>query len=276
MIISLVRVIPDSNADLISVDFTGTGNFFPAENCSLTMTNARIIFNINFHEPYNKIDVSFNANYTIYNPDPAQNITLAAPFSPDFANLAATCQIEVDNDQKQFVIYKYHWSDPWAEYLDSADLGITDIRNFILTNISCSENASIKLEYNFNAYIPIDVNVDQLSIYYDVGTSRGWNGTITERVEFKTHGRLPNSYSAFSYCTISNFTSGKSYTWEWTDEKINTNNVYVSYYFPQHRQIRYNTIFIVIASFIGVPIIIGVIIKKINRKRRRLRIEDTK
>lgn len=91
--LSLTQVIDDSNADVVSVQYTGTGNLFPEENCSLIMTNANVIFNIDYQEPYNKIDISFNGNYTIYNPDSSQNITLAAPFSPEFKNLESTCVI---------------------------------------------------------------------------------------------------------------------------------------------------------------------------------------
>jgi len=220
----------------------------------------------------NIIDISFEGNYTIYNPDVSQNITVAAPFSSEFKNLESTCIIKVDNDQKPFTFYQYHWSDPWAEYLDTVEFG--SLYSFVLTNITIVENLSVQIEYSFDAYMIPSVADDQIRIVYNVGTSRAWNGSITERVEFKTHGKLPNSFSSESsyfdnyIFTLTNYSDGQSYTWEWIDETINTNTVYISYSFPHHRTIRMLRIFIILSLYIGVPIIIGVILSILNRKRR--------
>lgn len=279
--LSLGILTPKSNADVITVDYNGTGNFFPAEACSLIMTNASVIFDINYQESLNKIDINFKGNYTIYNPNSSQNITIAAPFSSDFVNLEQSCKIKADNEQKQFTVYQYNWSDPWADYLDSADLGITE-RNFILSNITFPENSSIKLQYSFQAYMTTDISGDNLVIFYDVGTSRAWNGSITERVEFKTYGKLPNSCSNdwgnyyhppdnYSF-TITEFSNYRSYTWEWINETINTNEVFISYSLSM-----YIPISVIIPLFFGlcfgIPIIIGVVIKKINRRRKRLSVK---
>lgn len=273
--ISLTKFIPDSKADVVAVKYTGAGSFFPAENCPLIMTNASVLFDIDYNEPYNRIDISFEGNYTIYNPNTSQNITVAAPFSSEFKNLESTCIIKVDNDLKPFTFFQYHWSDPWAEYLDTVELG--NLHSFVLTNITLVENSSVQIEYSFDAYMIPSVDDDQIRILYNVGTSRAWNGSITERVEFKTHGKLPNSFSSetpyfdnYSF-TLTNFSDGRSYTWEWIDETINTNTIYISYYFPHHRNIRMLRTFTLFSLFIGVPIIVVVIIRKIDRKRNKLK-----
>ncbi|MFW9950695.1 MAG: hypothetical protein ACFFKA_11305 [Candidatus Thorarchaeota archaeon] len=226
MIISFTIVIPNSIADVLAVKYSGTGNLFPEENCSLIMTNANVIFKIDYQESSNKLAINFKGNYTIYNPDVNQNITLAAPFSSEFSNLESTCVIKVDNKTNPFIFIQHHWSDPWDEYLDSVGLGMSDRRNFILTNVTFPENSSIKIEYRFDAYMNEPLNEDELAIFYDVGTSRAWNGPITECVEFQTYGKLPDSYSKsipdiYNYtCTISNFSNGRSYTWKWVNETI--------------------------------------------------------
>ena len=117
--LSLTMIIPNFKADIASVKYTGTGNLFPEENCSLIMTNASVIFNIDYKEQYNRIDIGFKGNYTIYNPDATQNITLAAPFSAEFKNLESTCVIKIDNTIISFEFIQINWSDPWDEYLDS-------------------------------------------------------------------------------------------------------------------------------------------------------------
>ncbi len=134
VLISLTKFIPDSKADVVAVKYTGAGSFFPAENCPLIMTNASVLFDIDYNEPSNRIDISFEGNYTIYNPNTSQNITVAAPFSSEFKNLESTCIIKVDNDLKPFTFFQYHWSDPWAEYLDTVELG--NLHSFVLTNIT--------------------------------------------------------------------------------------------------------------------------------------------
>jgi len=275
VLISLTKFIPDSKADVASVKYTGAGSFFPAENCPLIMTNASVLFDIDYNEPSNRIDIRFEGNYTIYNPNASLNITVAAPFSSEFKNLESTCIIKVDNDLKPFNFYQYHWSDPWAEYLDTVESG--SLHSFVLTNITLVENSSVLIEYSFDAYMIPSVDDDQLRILYSVGTSRAWNGSITERVEFKTHGKLPNSYSNETayfdnyIFTLTNFSDGRSYTWEWIDERIDTNTIYISYYFPHHRNIRMLRTFTMFSLFFGVPIIVVVIIKILDRKRKRLK-----
>jgi len=152
-------------------------------------------------------------------------------------------------------------------------------RNFIITNITFPENSSVKIEYSFDAYI-IHTDTDgDLTIYYDVGTSRAWNGSITERVEFKTYGKLPDSYSIngpslYNYsCTVSNFSNGRSYTWEWVDETIMVDSVYISYRYPYPYLLGRIIPFIIFGCYFGVPVIIGVIIKLRNKRKKRLRVD---
>jgi len=280
MMLSLTFVIPNFKADIASVKYTGTGNLFPEENCSLIMTNASVIFNVDYKEQYNRIDIGFKGNYTIYNPNATQNITLAAPFSPIFKNLESTCVIKIDNNIKPFKLIQLNWSDPWAEYLDSVGLGMSNRRNFILTNVTFPENSSVKIEYGFEAYIDQPNSDDRLYIYYDVGTSRAWNGTITERVEFKTYGKLPDSYSKnipdmynYNY-TISNFSNGRSYTWDWVDETIMIDSVYISYSYPFNRFWGFAGVFIILGVYAGANIILIVIAIKIYNRIKRKRIKS--
>lgn len=280
IILHFTIVIPSSLADVAAVKYSGTGDFFPEESCSLIMTNANVIFNIDYQESNHKIDIGFKGNYTIFNPGISQNLTLAAPFSSEFNNLESTCMIKVDNEINAFNCIQHHWSDPWDEYLDTVGLGMSNRRNFILTNVTFPENSSVKVEYSFDAYMTEEFDDDQLTIFYDVGTSRAWNGSITERVEFKVYGKLPNSYSKvipdiFNYsCTISNFSNGRSYTWEWVDETIMIDSVYISYSFPSHRFLRLAQTFIILAAYFGVSLVIVAIVLKIKKKRHQFQIKS--
>ena len=70
--------------------------FVPVENTPLIMTNASVVIDVNYRESSNKIYLHFNGNYTIYNPNVSQVITLGAPFSLDFTNIEDNCLIKVN------------------------------------------------------------------------------------------------------------------------------------------------------------------------------------
>ena len=117
-------------------------------------------------------------------------------------------------------------------------------------------------------------------IYYDVGTSRAWNGSITESVEFKAHKKLPNSYSTIGpdsnnySCTVSNISDGRSYVWEWVDEIIMIDSVYISYNNPYY-SLRRLTPFILFGSVFGGVISIEIIIQLRKKIKKRLKAEKT-
>lgn len=265
---TLLPYIGNSRADLLEVYAKGTGNFLPMENCSLIMTNASIIFNIEHRT--NRIDISFEGNYTVYNPDESLNMTLVAPFSTDFYNLESTCIVKVGGNITPFSFLEYNFFEsPWEQYLDTR-FDMSGRRKFIVINTTVAENSSIELEYSFEAYTVDPNSVDVLEIYYDVGTSRAWNGSITERVEFKVHGKLPDSYSEYEQgnCTITNIENGKSYAWEWLNEVITTNSVYIKYRNPWRYVLGRIIPFIIIPSVFS-AIIIPIVI--INRRAKRKR-----
>jgi len=265
--------INESKADILMVYRQGLGNFLPEENVLLMMTNANVIFNVDAVYYHRKININFNGNYTIYNPDEAINTTLVAPFSTDFKNLESSCVIKIENTAISYGFLEYNFTDsPWDEYLDWRYIGH---RKFIIINTTFPENDSITIEFSFDAYIDIFEDYDGLDIFYDVGTSRAWNGTITERVEFKVYGNRPDSYSEyrediFEYnCTIFDIEDGISYLWEWENEIINVDSVYISfsYYNPWGRLIP----FILFPSLIAGFIISLVLIRR--RANRRSRVE---
>ena len=281
MCLFLIKFAPECKSDLVPIYMSGTGNIFPEEDCSLMMTNANVIFDINALESSNKIDISFSGNYTIYNPSESRNITIAALFSSKFKDMEATCLIKVEHNVTHFTFIQIDWSDPWNQYLDSVGLGMSNRRNFILSNITFPENSSVEIEYKFDTYITQMDSGGQLYIFYDVGTSRAWNGTINERVEFKTYGKLPNSYSKdgetlYNYsCMISNYSNGRSYTWEWIDETIMIDSVYISYNYPYDYWFGRIAPIILFGSVIGGVIIIEIIIQLRKRRKKRLKAEKT-
>jgi len=258
VILGFPTYIRDSKADLINVYGTGAGNFLPKENCSLVMTNASVIFNVDAEEYLSRINIDFTGNYTIYNPSESMNVTLVAPFSLDFRNLESSCVIKIDNTTVSYDLIEYNFTDSPI-------------------NATFPENDSITIEYSFDANIGISSSVGILNIYYDVGTSRAWNGTISERVEFKVYGKRPDSYSSYRKdhieynCTISDIEDGKSYAWEWENEIINVNSVYISYsYYNPWGKIAFYLFYPSLFALI-IILSVGIKIKKRRNKRKARR-----
>jgi len=271
-VLGLPTYIRDSKADVVMTYGMGAGNFLPEENCSLIMTNVSVIFNVNAEQHLSRIHIDFTGNYTIYNPNESMKVTLVAPFSSDFKNLESSCVIKIDNTTVSYDFIDYNFTDsPWEEYLDWQ---YERNRKFLIINATFPENDSITIEYSFDAHIDIMSSFDILHIFYDVGTSRAWNGTITERVEFRVYGKRPDSYSSyrkdrFEYnCTISDIEVGKSYAWEWENEIINVNSVYISYsYYNPYAKLIF---FILFPSFwAGIIISLVLIRRRYKRKARR-------
>ena len=271
--LGLPTYIRDSKADVVMTYGMGAGNLLPEENCSLIMTNASVIFNIDAERHLSRINIDFTGNYTIYNPSESMKVTLVAPFSSEFKNLESSCVIKIENTTVSYEFLEYNFTDsPWEEYLESRYF--MQNRKFLIINATFPENDSITIEYSFDAHIDITSSFDILNIFYDVGTSRAWNGTITERVEFRVYGKRPDSYSSyrkdrFEYnCTISDIEDGKSYVWEWENEIINVNSVYISYsYYNPYAKLIF---FILFPSFWAVIIIsLALIARRYKRKTRR-------
>ena len=276
VLFALPTYISNSRADVVQVDTRGIGHFLPMENCSLIMTNASVIFNI--EHKTSRIDVEFEGNYTIYNPDESTNVTLAAPFSTNFYNLESTSIVKIGGNITPFSIVEIEIDEfPWSQYLESSHERYYS-RKLIVINTTIPENSSIELEYFFEAYTADPNSVDGIEIYYDVGTSRVWNGSITESVEFRVHGKLPDSYShtysnypgdVIDYnCTVTNIENGKSYLWEWLNEVITADAVFIEYSNPW-RYIWARIVPFIIVPLVLLPLIIPIIIIRRRAKRRK-------
>ena len=163
--------------------------FVPVENTNLIMTNANVIIDVNYRESSNKIYLHFNGNYTIFNPNESQYLTLGAPFSSDFKNLEENCVIRINENIIPFNVTSQDiFDDPWDQYYDFYFHGAFE-RKFLIINISVPTNDSLDIEYVFDSYIANPNYRQAIDIYYDVGTSRAWNGPISERVEFRVKGK---------------------------------------------------------------------------------------
>ncbi|MFW9881302.1 MAG: hypothetical protein ACFFG0_50200 [Candidatus Thorarchaeota archaeon] len=233
---------------------------------SFSLTNANVVFNIDSTDFKHNIGISFEGNYTVFNPNNTTEIQIAAPFSFSESVINSNCTVEVNGTQVSF------------DTGDAYSLGIEDwVMNYtfyyswtiIICSIIIPENGSQTIKYRFNHSMPNPH--DEFSILYDLETSKAWSGNINERVEFRVHGKLPKRYiemslGSYEYSVIiTDIDYGKIYAWEWNNEQINTLRVgirYISIFDPMR---------IIIFVGIAVPIsiiVIGFILIRRRRSRR--------
>ena len=249
------------------------GGFIPEEEINISLLDASVLIDANT-EDFNTLgEMSFSGNYTIFNYDNSANITIAAPFHFYPTN---NCIIMVNGSITPYILYNY-WEDEaetWNEYLVNRT-EIPVYNNFwLLCNITIPENHSLEISYEFNT--PSDIYYPKWGYYYliyDVGTSRIWNGNITETVSINIHGNLPETIYNEEACTIEDCYDGKSYTWNWINECIEFDYVGVSYYFgypPNNPDIISIIIWsLILVGIIAIPIVIfwySIYTKRRNKK----------
>lgn len=244
-----------------------SGGLIHKENASISLLNADVVIHANTSDLNSLGEMTFNGNYTIFNHGIHINISIAAPFLFYPTN---NCRIIVNDSITPYFLY-YEWeteAESWNQYLvNRTDLGLSDYF-WLVCNVSIPENASLKIQYQFstpsNLYFP---KWGHYYLIYDVGTSRLWNGNITEHVTINVHGNLPNTIHDEDECNILDIHNGKSYNWNWDNKLINVNYVGVSYYF-NNRDIDLTFIFaFLIITFIGVISVITYKILKNNSRK---------
>jgi hypothetical protein len=109
------------------------------------------------------------------------------------------------------------------------------------------------------------------TLAYDVATARYWDGNVTERVEFNVYGIPPIEYSNYSTltperkCAVTHYSNYISYLWQWDNEYIIEDMVYVKFRFKAGIPftitywggVQIGAIFLVFAAFL-----------KLTRKRK--------
>jgi len=243
------------------------GGFLPKENVSLSLTDANVLIEVDAINYPDVIRWNFEGNYTIYNPNNSTEITIAIPF---YMSYVANESLQVNGNPTNIddVIYLNNVSDIWNNYLDNLDENY--YRYAYIFNLTFPTNDSLNLQFNFdsltrgiNAYYD---SVGKYDIIYDVGTSRIWNGNITEKVEFRVHGRQPDYRYYANQCNTSEIEDGKSYIWSWNNEIINVNLVGISYQ-PTLQVALFLIIFTIIVIIGGIIGITFFIIKKNSTKK---------
>ena len=194
-----------------------------------------------------------------------------APFSVNRAVVSSNCIVEVNGSQilldvgDPYDLGIEEWVMDYSSYFPSW--------TYIVCNITIPENNSQTIKYKFNGLMPNPLNPlnrnNEFSILYDLVTSKAWSGNISERVEFRVYGKLPDSIIESPMdedrLVIINIDGGRCYTWEWTNEQINTERIGIMY---ETELLKLQLIIIGVSIGIAVAITVATIIFVVRTKKR--------
>ena len=245
---------------------TYVGNTFFLNN-SLYLLDANVKFDVDCTDFRNNISIIFRANYTIYNTNDTKKYVFIAPFafpSLETPNFMVRCNGSLAN----FTVI-----DEWdvEEYNYLADYNPMFPWSLVLCNYTFKQNTTLLLTYQFNRTQPnpVYIGYSEFSVNYILETSKAWNQTMTEKLEFDVWGQQPDSH--VENCTIFPYENGTKYLWEWQDEEIDLDYVGITFLKPPDPMILI-VILIIILSLIALAttIIILVSIRKRNRSPGRI------
>lgn len=245
------------------------GGILYENNNSLYLLEANVKFDIDCTDFLNNISLSFDGNYTIFNPtNNTINTTIYAPFNYNFPTDKSDWHIDVNDTAKEFSLVS-----PFS--LDSM------IRDYLLNYSGYVEyyiaiNSSILAKNKQIIRYGLDISfknplywTDYNFIRYILSSSKAWKNNISENVKFVVVGKLPNYYTEDTNkeCILEDFPNGKSYSWNWHNETIEDDYVGITYRgrLLRPEEILFYTIFIII----GIGIITFLTIFFISRRRRK-------
>ncbi|NVM35431.1 MAG: hypothetical protein HWN81_07535 [Candidatus Lokiarchaeota archaeon] len=249
-------------------------------NCTaplqLSYTNTMITFDATFLS--NKIDILFDANYTLSNQENTTTIPLILLLSlalniseviiKVFANSTPISHDLISVSNRNEIITPIDIQFEW----------FTERYPIILIkcNVTLLKNSTSVLRYHFNGSKsnPFDFK-DLFYIVYHLGTSQEWIGNTTGRVELNVYGKqhhFTTTWIRLAPCHIVDIIGGKSYICEWNNTVSPLMDVGIKFY---RETSPFEEMMEIIAfgfpiSITITGIIIIVLIKRSERKKREI------
>ena len=253
---------------------------FPNSTLPLQLSHINTIISFNATDFSNKIDINFDANYTIFNPGNTTTIPIILPFS--LAKNVSNFMFEVYANNTQ-ILFELLSISPWNENITEIDVHLAwfvEIYPIILirNNVTLLKNSTSVIRYHFSGSMsnPLDSS-DLFYIVHHLGTSQEWIGNSTGRVALRVYGKQPiYGVSGFNLvpCQLMDLIGGKSYICEWNNTKRPWMDIGVSFYrdTSSFEEIWGLIVINLVLYFAIAFIIIFVIVRKKKQKKRKLHI----
>ena len=249
-------------------------DIFPRTNTTVRLININTMITIDATDFYNKIGISFDGNYTLFNPENTTNLTLILPFSLCLDVQNSTFEASVNDSQIPFEVLSNT-----EENLTSTGINLDFLKYFVVhcpitlitSNLTLLENKTYIVNYQFSGSIPKPLGFRNLFyMAYHLETARVWKGNLTQRLEFKVFGKLP-IYSSFGgldgVTQSSDIQGGKSFIYEWNKGKIDTIYVGITYYGSTSEDV-FGIVTMVVLNSLPYIAIISVVVIWLKRRKR--------
>jgi len=197
---------------------------FPNSTAPLQLSYTNTIITFNNVDLSDKIDVSFDATYTIYNQEKTTTLTIIQPFSLAINTSNVIFEVLANNTPISHDLISIS---PWDESIAAIDIQLALIFDerypisLIRSNITLRNNSMsiIRYRYSFSIYNPYDI-MNIFYMVYHIGTSEAWMGNTTGRVELKAYGSQPQFsmvYIRSAPCQVVDIIGGRSCIYEWNN-----------------------------------------------------------
>jgi len=275
LLLNLFSTIPKAVVSIAPIPNQFIGEMFPNCTIPLQLFHTNTIITFNAADFPNKLDIQFDVNYSVYNPENTSIIPAILPFS--FASNLTIFMVDVYKNNTKIphdLFNIYPWNDNITEI--SVNLPRVDINPIILirANITILKNSTSIIRYQFSGSISNPLDSRQIFYFvYSLGTSQDWIGNTTGRIELRVYGKEPGlltsggpSINLFpQYIDIN---GGKSFSYEWDNIEFFSMSVGVVYY----REVSpFDILIEFLIHFLPICIVItiSIIIVMITRKKRK-------
>ena len=249
---------------------------YPNSTTPLQLSYTNTIVNFDATDLSNKIDIHFDANYTISNQENKTTLDLILPFSLAINITEVIIEVFANNSPITYDLISFTNKDEIVTPINIQLEWFRDVYPIILikSNVTLPKNSTTVLRYLLSGSNdnPFDLK-DLVYHVYHVGTSEEWMGNTTGRVELRVYGtkyHFSMSSIRSAPSQVIDFTGGKSYICDWNNTLTPIMDVGVQFYRETSFFEEWLELFAFVfpLSITNIGVIIIILIKRSERKKR--------
>jgi len=232
----------------------------PLDNQYLSISNASISVITEVKDERNyTLPITYDCNYSIYNPSSLINTKIAIPFSVDLLySLDVNTTVWFNGTEVETQECDRDLENEIEDLYDGYYFEFLCVDNLEFPSNSSSQ---IRIMIESAVYVTRGRSSPQLWIFYDVRTSNLWKGNINQTIEYLIYGEQPFEYSNYStttpqrICEVAHFNDRSSYVWKWENERIIEESVTVKFRIPRDKPftllVESNLVFVMVTIIVS-------------------------
>ena len=270
----IVNVYTVHSNPVIAMTDAMCGDFFPINETDIQMVAANVEYIIDSTDIKNQINVHYKGSYVFNSSTATQNHVIAVPFTNFFDVEEESIQFKMNGLDQNYTLVKLDYEEA-INMSEGTGIDYYYFKTLIYAEVFFEQSSNNTLDLSFDSTV-VSEHITYLQIEYVVGTSRMWANETSEVVKFVVNGEQPESYlfketSSSQTCSISETDEGKQYIWEWNNERIQVDAVWISFKID-HFSIDFDNPFVWITLAVGIlvlPILLFLFLKKVIKSRKK-------